>query len=82
MHIPAGLAALGGMVIGVAITAFAQSNPLEPTRAAPHIFAEVFENDRVRVLRVNERPGETPPLYALRDRVVVHVNSCAWMHEN
>jgi hypothetical protein len=76
------LVALSGMLAGAALTALAQTSPLEPTVAAPHIFEQVFENDRVRVLRVSERPGETPPLHRLRDRVVVHVNSCAWTVQN
>lgn len=77
------IATAAGLVTGAALTtALAQSGALEPTRAAPHIFEQVFENDRVRILRMNERNGETPPLYSLKDRVVVHVNSCAWMHEN
>lgn len=77
------LAALAGIVAGIVIgKAFAQGAALEPTAAAPHIFEEVFANERVRVLRMNERNGETAPLYALKDRVVVHVNSCAWVHKN
>jgi len=73
------VAALVGALSGAGLTAaFAQSMALDPPTAAPHIFETEFENDRVRVLRVNERPGETPPLHSLRDRVVAHVNSCAW----
>ena len=76
------LALVAGAALGAALTAgFAQGNPLEPTRAAPHIFEQEFENDRVRVLRVSERFGETQPLHHLRDRVVVHVNSCAWVQD-
>lgn len=73
-----------GLLVGIAISNSAaqssrQSNPLDPPRAAPHIFETEFENDRVRVLRVSERNGETAPLHSLKDRVVVHVNSCAWV---
>ena len=68
-----------GMLAGAALTkALAQSSPLDPPNAAPHMFKTEFENDRVRVLRARERNGETAPLHTLRDRVVVHVNSCAW----
>ena len=71
-----------GALLGALLTAaLAQTDALEPTRAAPHIFEQEFENDRVRVLRVSERFGETAPLHHLRDRVVVHVNSCAWVQE-
>jgi hypothetical protein len=74
------LAALSGLIAGIAITnSAAQNTALDPARVAPHIFEQVFENDRVRVLRVNERHGETAPLHSLRDRVVMHVNPCAWV---
>lgn len=80
---PVLVAAVGGMVFGAVITtALAQSGVLDPVRAAPHMFEEVLSNDRVRVLRMNERNGETAPLHALGDRVVVHVNSCAWVQDN
>lgn len=73
------VAAAAGALLGAGLTtALAQSMALDPPTAAPHIFQAEFENDRVRVLRVNERPGETAPLHSLRDRIVVHVNSCAW----
>ena len=54
---------------------------LDPVRVAPHIYESVFENDKVRVLRKTIRNGETPPLHAHPDRVIVYVNSCAWMVE-
>ncbi|MDX1481080.1 MAG: hypothetical protein R3315_05360 [Woeseiaceae bacterium] len=76
------LVLISGALLGALLTAaLAQTDVLEPTRAAPHIFEQEFENDRVRVLRVSERFGETAPLHHLRDRVVVHVNSCAWVQE-
>ena len=79
MNVRIFIALLAGLLAGVALTtAFAQSSPLDPPRAAPHMFTTEFENDRVRVLRARERNGETSPLHTLRDRVVVHVNSCAW----
>jgi hypothetical protein len=71
---------LAGLVAGLLIgRSFAQSPALDPPSVAPHIFATEFENEKVRVLRVHERFGETPPTHSLRDRVVVHVNSCAWV---
>jgi len=80
------LAGLMGMLAGIAISNSAAQSPqrtnvLDPPTAAPHIFETDFENDRVRVLRVSERNGETAPLHHLRDRVVMHVNSCAWVTE-
>lgn len=52
---------------------------LDPVRVAPHIYELAFENDRVRVLKKTIRNGETPPLHAHPDRVVVYLNPCAWM---
>ena len=63
-----------GMAVGVAAT-----SPLDPLRAAPHIYELAFENDRVRVLKRTIRNGETPPLISQPDRVVVYLNPCAWM---
>jgi hypothetical protein len=60
---------------------FAKS-PLDPVRVAPHIYELAFENDRVRVLRRTIRNGETPPLMAQPDRVVVYLNPCAWLEED
>lgn len=60
-------------------TALAQSPALDPVRVAPHIYESVLDNERVRVLKVTERSGETPPLHAHPDRVVVFLSPCAWM---
>jgi hypothetical protein len=49
-------AALGGLLgYGVAL---AQLSAMDPVRVAPHIFQNVLENERVRVLKVTERNGE------------------------
>ena len=56
--------------------------PLDPVRVAPHMFALEFENDRVRVLRQTIRNGETPPLHALPDRLLVYLQTCAWMEDD
>jgi hypothetical protein len=55
---------------------------LDPLGVAPHIYKLAFENDRVRVLQKTIRNGETPPLHAHPDRVVVYLNPCAWVIEN
>ena len=71
------LVALGGLLgYGVAL---AQFNALDPVRVAPHIFENVLENDRVRVLKVTERNGETAPLHSHPNSVVVYLSPCAWM---
>ena len=76
------LAALLGVVVGSVVTlTFAQSSVLDPARVAPHIFEVILENERVRVLRVTDRNGETQPLHSHPDRIVVHLSPCAWMVE-
>jgi hypothetical protein len=75
------LSAFALFILGVAIGR-AASSPLDPLRAAPHIYELAFENPRVRVLKRTIRNGETPPLIAQPDRVVVYLNPCAWMVED
>ena len=59
--------------------ATAQFSVLDPVRTAPHIYENVLENERLRVLKVTERNGETAPLHAHPDRLIVHLSPCAWM---
>ncbi len=68
---------LGGL-LGYGIAA-AQFSALDPVRVAPHIFENVLENDRLRVLKVTERNGETPPLHSHPERLIVYLSPCAWM---
>ena len=65
-------------VAGIAATPAA----LDPVQVAPHIYELVFENEKVRVLKKTIRNGETPPLHAHPDRVIVYLNPCAWMQED
>ncbi|MDH3338158.1 MAG: hypothetical protein OER22_15390 [Gammaproteobacteria bacterium] len=67
---------LFGFAAGMAAT-----SPLDPVRAAPHIYEVAFETERVRVLRRTIRNGETSPLVEQPDRVVVYLNPCAWLVE-
>lgn len=68
------------IAIGYAVGQAADS-PLDPVRAAPHIYQTAFENDHVRVLKRTIRNGETPPLVSQPDRVVIYLNPCAWLDE-
>ncbi len=75
-----------GVTVGLILTlgfavAGAQSPALDPVNVAPHIYATVLENERVRVVKVTERTGETPPLHSHPDRVVVYLSPCAWLEE-
>ncbi|MGI9262420.1 MAG: hypothetical protein ACR2QR_10320 [Woeseiaceae bacterium] len=68
---------LGGL-LGYGLAA-GQFSALDPVRVAPHIFENVLENDKLRVLKVTERNGETPPLHSHPERLVVYLSPCAWM---
>lgn len=72
---------LGIFLLGLA-TGIAATSPLDPLKAAPHIYKLAFENDRVRVLERTIRNGETSPLIAQPDRVVIYLNPCAWLVED
>lgn len=65
-----------------AVVAAAVPRPLDPLMVAPHIYALGFENDKVRVLRQTIRNGETQPLHAHPDRVMVYLQSCAWLEDD
>ena len=56
--------------------------PLDPLRVAPHIYELEFENEQVRVIRQTVRNGETPPLHAHPDRVLVYLQTCAWLEDD
>lgn len=71
--------AVGLLVVLGMTAATAQSPALDPVRVAPHIYESILDNERVRVLKVTDRNGETPPLHAHPDRVVVFLSPCAWM---
>ena len=76
--------AAGGIALTAAFLAgvvFAQA-ALDPVRVAPHIYETALENERVRVLKRTIRSGETPPIMAQPDRVVVYLNPCAWLEED
>ncbi len=55
---------------------------LDPLNVAPHMHDLAFENDRVRVLKSTIRNGETAPLHAHPDRVIVYLNPCAWLEDD
>lgn len=56
-----------------------QQVSLDPTVVAPEEFVTVFENDRVRAVRVKVVDGTRPPRHAHPDRLVVFVTGCTWM---
>lgn len=70
------------LLLLAAVVAAAVPKPLDPLQVAPHIYALVFENERVRVLLQTVRNGETQPVHAHPDRVMVYLQSCAWLEDD
>lgn len=70
------------LLLLAAVVGAAVPKPLDPVRVAPHIYELVFENEKVRVLRQTVRNGETAPLHAHLDRVMVYLQSCAWLEDD
>mgnify|MGYP001787634345 CR=1 FL=1 len=67
------------LLLLAAVVGAAVPKPLDPIRVAPHIYQLEFENEQVRVVRQTIRNGETPPLHAHPDRVMVYLQTCAWL---
>ena len=70
------------LLLLAAVVAAAVPAPLDPVKVAPHIYELEFQNDQVRVLRQTIRNGETSPLHAHPNRVVVYLQSCAWLEDD
>ena len=70
------------MLLLAAVVGAAVPKPLDPVLVAPHIYELVFKNEKVRVLRQTVRNGETSPLHGHLDRVMVYLQSCAWLEDD
>ena len=70
------------MLLLAAVVGAAVPRPLDPVLVAPHIYELVFQNEQVRVLRQTVRNGETSPLHGHPDRVMVYLQSCAWLEDD
>jgi hypothetical protein len=70
------------LLLLAAVVAAAVPAPLDPIRIAPHIYELEFENERVRVIKQTVRNGETQPLHAHPDRLLVYLQTCAWVEED
>ena len=70
------------LLLLAAVVGAAVPKPLDPVMVAPHIYALDFENEKVRVIRQTVRNGETLPLHAHPDRVMVYLQSCAWLEDD
>jgi hypothetical protein len=73
------LALLPLLLLAAVVGASTVPRPLDPVFVAPHVYEKVLENDRVRVLKQTIRAGETQPLHAHHDRVLVYLEPCAWL---
>ena len=70
------------LLLLAAVVAASVPAPLDPIKVAPHIYELEFENDRVRVVRQTVRNGETQPLHAHPDRLLVYLQTCAWLEDD
>ena len=70
------------LLLLAAVVAAAVPAPLDPIRVAPHIYQLELENERVRVIKQTVRNGETQPLHAHPDRLLVYLQTCAWVEED
>lgn len=70
------------LLLLAAIVAAAVPAALDPIRVAPHIYQMEFENEQVRVIRQTIRNGETQPLHAHPDRLLVYLQTCAWLESD
>ena len=70
------------LLLLAAVVGAAVPKPLDPLKVAPHIYSLDFENEKVRVLRQTVRNGETLPVHAHPDRVMVYLQSCAWLEDD
>jgi quercetin dioxygenase-like cupin family protein len=48
----------------------------DPVEVAPHVYKVPLENDRVRVLDIHLRPGESVPEHSHPAHVIYVVNDC------
>lgn len=70
------------LLLLAAVVGAAVPTPLDPVKVAPHIYALKFENERVRVIEQILRRGDTQPLHAHPERLLVYLQTCTWMEED
>ena len=58
---------------------YARESTLDPTIVAPEEFVTVFENERVRAVRVTVVDGGMPARHSHPDRLVVFLTQCTWL---
>ncbi len=70
------------LLLLAAVVAAAVPAPLDPVKVAPHIYQLKLENEKVRVVHQTLRNGETQPLHAHPDRLLVYLQTCAWIEDD
>ena len=70
------------LLLLAAVVGAAVPTPLDPVKVAPHIYQLEFKNERVRVIRQTMRNGETQPLHAHPERLLVYLQTCAWLEDD
>ena len=50
----------------------------DAVKIAPHVYKSVLENDRVRVLEIHTKAGETSALHSHPGMVLYAVTNCDW----
>jgi hypothetical protein len=70
------------LLLLAAVVGAAVPTPLDPIKVAPHIYELEFENERVRVIKQTIRNGETQPLHAHPERLLVYLQTCAWIEDD
>lgn len=70
------------LLLLAAVVGAAVPTPLDPVKVAPHIYELKFENERVRVIEQILRRGDTQPLHAHPERLLVYLQTCAWMEDD
>ena len=53
--------------------------PGDAVKIAPDVYKVVLENERVRVLDVRTKPGDTSAMHGHPDMVGYAVSDCTWM---
>ena len=76
------LISLVPLLLLAAVVGAAVPPPLDPIRVAPHIYELEFENEQIRVIKQTIRHGETQPLHAHPDRLLVYLQTCAWLEDD
>ena len=60
---------VGVFVIGLLASGTVQAASMDPLEVGPHIYTKKFENERVRVMEIAFKPGDTIDMHSHPDHV-------------